>query len=33
MSKIAQRHCGRVLIVEDEIIVALFLEDLLAKFG
>jgi len=33
MSDIAQNKCGRVLIVEDEMIVALFLEDLLEGFG
>lgn len=27
------RKCGRVLIVEDEIVVAMFLEDALATFG
>ena len=27
------RKCGRILIVEDEIMVALLLEDLLAEFG
>lgn len=33
MSAAARTHCGRVLIVEDEIVVALFLEDILADFG
>lgn len=33
MSDIARAACGRVLIVEDEILVALLLEDLLAEFG
>ena len=33
MSQNERGKCGRVLIVEDEIVVALFLEDALAEFG